>query len=320
MLSRVLLCCAALLCAAGASAQSAPAGTVRLVIGYPPGGSADFTARVIADEMAKELGNPVIVDNRPGAGTMIASDAVAKAKPDGQTILLNWHQTIVKALMNEKLPYDPERAFTGIGRIATGANVLIVNSSVQVRDVADLIGWMKAHPGKINAASGGYGSSPHIALAAFEQTAGVKFNTVHYKGGGPAVQSILAGDTQVLFASWPSVSAFVKAGRLRPLLVTTRTGMASVPGVPGSDAAGVAGYESTFWFGLFAPAGTPQPALARLHQALGLVLAKPDVRTKIAGGGMEATPSASPQAFSAEVAAEAPKLEKLMQALGARVD
>lgn len=303
-----------------ALAQTPPAGTLRLIIGYPPGGSADFTARIVADEMGKDLGQAVIVDNRPGAGTMIASDAVAKARPDGQTILLNWHQSIVKALMTEKLPYDPERAFTGIGRIATGANVLVVNSSVQVKDAADLISQMKAQPGKFNAASGGYGSSPHLALAAFEQAAGVKFNTVHYKGGGPAVQSILAGDTQVLFASWPSVQSFVAAKRLRPLLVTTRRGLASVPGVPGADEAGVAGFESSFWFGLFAPAGTPQPVLARLHQALGTALAKAEVRAKISGGGMEVTPSISPQAFSAEVAAEAPHLERLMQVLGARVE
>ena len=303
-----------------ALAQSVSAGTTRIVIGYPPGGSADFTARLLADELGRELGAAVIVDNRPGAGTMLASDAVAKARPDGLTLLLNWHQAIVKALLTEKLPYDPDRDFAPVTRLATGGNVLVVNNNVPARNLAEFIAWARASPGRINAASGGYGSSPHIALAAFEQAAGVKFNTVQYKGGGPAVQSILAGDTQVLFASWPSVSAFVKAGRLRPLVVSTRRASASVPGVPGAEEAGLADFESTFWFGLFAPAGTPAAVLNRIQQAAATVLQKPEVKAKIAAGGMDVTPSASPRAFEAEVLAEAPKLEKLVQALGARVD
>ena len=294
---------------------------MRLVIGYPPGGSADFTARLIADELGKELGSAMIVDNRPGAGTVIASDAVAKAKPDGQTLLLNWHQAIVKALMADKpLPYDYERDLVPVTRLATGGNVLVVNHNVPAKNLSEFIAWMKANPGKINAATGGYGSSPHLALAAFEQAAGVKFNTVHYKGGGPAVQSIVGGDTQVLFASWPSVSSFVKANRLRPLVVTTRRTSASVPGVPGAEEAGLSNYDSTFWFGLFAPKGTPPEVLTKIQQAAALVLKKPDVIAKIASGGMDATPSVSMQAFAAEVAQEGPVLEKLVQTLGARVD
>jgi tripartite-type tricarboxylate transporter receptor subunit TctC len=302
---------------AGISAH--PAGTIRLIIGCPPGGSADFTARLIADEMGKELGQSVVVDNRPGAGTLIASDAVAKAKPDGQTLLLNWHQTIVKSL-TDKMPYDPDHAFAAVGRIATGGNVLVVNGSIRAKGLHELVAELKAAPGKINAATGGYGSSPHMALAAFELATGTKFNTVHYRGGGPAVQSIVAGDTQVLFASWPSVASFVKAGRLRPLVATLPHGLAGVPEVPGSKAAGLPDYESSFWFGLFAPVGTAAPHLARLHQALNAALAKAEVRAKIAGGGMEVTPSASPQTFAAEVAAESAQLAKVMQALGKRVD
>ena len=297
------------------------AGTMRLIIGYPPGGSADFTARLLADELGRELGSAMIVENRPGAGTVLASDAVAKARPDGNTLLLNWHQAIIKALMAGKpLPYDHERDLVPVTRIATGGNVLIVNHNVPAKTLTEFITWMRAHPGTVNAATGGYGSSPHIALAGFEQAAGVKFNTVHYKGGGPAVQSVLGGDTQVLFASWPSVSSFVKAQRLRPLVVTTRRTSASVPGVPGAEEAGLTNYDSTFWFGLFAPNGTPAAVQAKIHQAASAVLKKPDVIAKIAAGGMDATPSASPHIFAAEVAAEAPVLEKLMQTLGAKVD
>ncbi len=306
--------------ATSAFAQLNPGTPVRIVIGYPPGGSADFTARHLAEAMARELGTPVIVDNRPGAGTMIASDAVAKARADGHTLLLNWHQVIVKALLKEALPYDPERDLVPVTRVATGANVLVVNNSVPARNLAEFIAWMKANPGRINAASGGHGSAPHIAMAAFELAVGAKFNTIQYKGGGPAVQSILAGDTQVLFASAPSVMSLVKAGKLRPLVVTTRQASPSIAGVPGSVEAGLPDYESTFWFGLFAPAGTPPATLARLQQATAAALARPEVRARIEAGGMDATPSPSQAAFATEVAAEGPKLERLMQALGAKVD
>lgn len=303
-----------------ASAQVFPAGPVRMLIGYPPGGSADFTARVVAEELARDLGVAVIVENRPGAGTTIASDAVAKARPDGQTVLLNWHQAIPKALLGGKLAYDPDKSFVPVSRVATGTTVLVVHGSVKADSLKALIALAKASPGKINAASGGHGSAPHLALAAFEQAAGVKFTIVQYKGGGPATQSVLAGDTQVLFATSPSVMGFIKAGRLKPLVVAMRKGSPAIPGIPGSEEAGLPAFESTFWFGIFAPAGTPATVVARLHKATAASLARPELRAKIESQGMDATPSASPQAFAAEVAEEAPRLEQLVQNLGAKVE
>jgi tripartite-type tricarboxylate transporter receptor subunit TctC len=303
-----------------ACAQAFPTGPVRMLIGYPPGGSADFTARVVAEEMAKDLGVAVIVENRPGAGTTIASDAVAKARPDGQTVLLNWHQAIPKALLGGKLAYDPDKSFIPVSRVATGTTVLVVHGSVKADSLKELIALAKANPGKINAASGGHGSAPHLALAAFEQAAGVKFTIVQYKGGGPATQSVLAGDTQVLFATSPSVMGFIKAGRLKPLVVAMRKGSPAIPGIPGSEEAGLASFESTFWFGIFAPAGTPVPVVARLHKATAVSLARPELRAKVESQGMDATPSASPQAFAAEVTEEAPRLERLVQNLGAKVE
>jgi tripartite-type tricarboxylate transporter receptor subunit TctC len=303
-----------------ACAQDFPSGPVRMLIGYPPGGSADFTARVVAEEMAKDLGVAVLVENRPGAGTTIASDAVAKARPDGHTVLLNWHQAIPKALLKGKLAYDPDRSFIPVSRVATGTTVLVVHGSLNAGSLRELIAQAKANPGKINAASGGHGSAPHLALAAFEAAAGVKFTTVQYKGGGPATQSVLAGDTQVLFATSPSVMGFIKAGRLKPLVVAMRKGSPAIPGIPGSEEAGLPQFESTFWFGIFAPAGTPAPVVARLHQAAAGPLAKPELRGRISSQGMDATPSASPQAFAAEVAEEGPRLEHLVHSLGARVE
>jgi tripartite-type tricarboxylate transporter receptor subunit TctC len=303
-----------------ASAQTFPAGPVRMMIGYPPGGSADFTARVVAEEMAKDLGVAVLVENKPGAGTTIASDAVAKARPDGQTVLLNWHQAIPKAMLKGKLAYDPDRAFVPVSRVATGTTVLVVHGSLNAGSLRELIAQAKANPGKINAASGGHGSAPHLALAAFEAAAGVKFTTVQYKGGGPAAQSVLAGDTHILFATSPTVMGFIKAGRLKPLVVAMRKGSPAIPGIPGSEEAGLPQFESTFWFGLFVPAGTPAPVVARLHKAAAASLAKPELRAKIESQGMDATPSASPAAFAAEVAEEGPRLEQLVQNLGAKVE
>jgi tripartite-type tricarboxylate transporter receptor subunit TctC len=303
-----------------AGAQNYPAGPVRMLIGYPPGGSADFTARVVAEEMTKDLGAPVIVENRPGAGTTIASDAVAKARADGQTVLLNWHQAIPKTMMKGKLAYDPDRAFVPVSRVATGTTVLVAHGSANAASLQELVARAKANPGSINAASGGHGSAPHLALAAFEAAAGVKFTIVQYKGGGPAAQSVLAGDTQILFATSPTVMGFIKAGRLKPLVVAMRKGSPAIPGIPGSEEAGLPGFESTFWFGIFAPAGTPDAVVGRLHKAAASSLAKPELRAKIESQGMDATPSPSPQAFAAEVAEEGPRLEQLVLSLGAKVE
>ena len=317
---RTLLFALSLAATTLASAQSFPAGPVRMMIGYPPGGSADFTARVLAEGMAKELGVAVLVENKPGAGTTIASDAVAKARPDGQTVLLNWHQAIPKALLQGKLAYDPERAFVPVSRVATGTTVLVVHGSVPANSLRELVAYAKANPGKLNAASGGHGSAPHLALVAFEAAAGVKFTIIQYKGGGPAAQSVLAGDTQLLFATSPTVMGFIKAGRLKPLVVAMRKGSPAIPGIPGSEEAGVPQFESTFWFGLFAPAGTPAAVVQRLHQAASAALGKSELRAKIESQGMDATPSASPEAFAAEVAAEGPQLERLVRSLGAKVE
>lgn len=320
MMGRLAFLVAALAAASITCAQNFPAGPVRMMIGYPPGGSADFTARVVAEEMAKDLGVAVLVENKPGAGTTIASDAVAKARPDGHTVLLNWHQAIPKALLKGKLAYDPDRAFIPVSRVATGTTVLVVHGSVNAGSLRELIAQARANPGKLNAASGGHGSAPHLALAAFEAAAGVKFTTVQYKGGGPATQSVLAGDTHILFATSPSVMSFIKAGRLKPLVVAMRKGSPAIPGIPGSEEAGLPDFESTFWFGIFVPAGTPPAVVARLHKATSASLARPELRAKIESQGMDATPSASPQAFAKEVAAEGPQLEQLVQNLGAKVE
>ena len=320
MLQRVTGVLALACAAAFAAAQPFPAGPVRIVIGYPPGGSADTTSRVLADEMTRDLGVTVLVDNRPGAGTTIASEAVARARPDGHTLLFNWHQSVPKALLNDKLPYDPERDFTPVSRIATGSTILVVHPSLPARTLKEFIALARAQPGRINAASGGFGSASHMAMAHFAAATNVKLTQVQYKGGAPASQSILVGETQMMFAAPPTVLGLIKAGRLRALVVSMRRGSPSVPGIPGSEAAGVPGFEFAFWFGLFAPAGTAVPVVRRLHQSAALTLAKREVRARIELTGMDPTASASPESFAAEIVAEAPKLERLIRDLGARIE
>src|SRR5690242_18053607 len=305
--------------ALSALAQAYPNKPIKLVVGYPPGGSGDFLTRLAADELTKELGAPVIVDNRAGAGGNIAHDLVAHSPADGYTVLNATHMAINRALY-KNLTYDPDRDFAAVTRIATGPTVICVNNNLPVKDLRELIAYAKQNPGKLFHASAGYGSAPHLASVLFESVAGIKFTHVQFKGGGPATQSLLAGDTQVNFATAPTVMGFVRAGRVRALAVSEPHASPSIPGIPGAEEAGLPGYEYTFWFGLFVPSGTPPAAIERIHAAMVKSLAKRDVRDKIALQGMDATPSASPAAFAAEIKKEAPGLEKLIRDSGAKVE
>lgn len=302
-----------------ASAQSYPSGPVRLVIGYPPGGSANITARVLADEMARDLGSAVIVDSRPGAATTIASEIVARAQPDGRTLLINWHQAVTKMLI-KKLPYDPERDFIPISRVASGATILAVHPSLPVRSLKEFMAFAKARPNQLAAALGGIGASSHLSTLQFVKVSGLKFTMVHYKGGGPASVSLLSGETQIMFSSVAALLPLINAGKARPLFVSLRDGSPLAPGIPGSKEAGLPDFEFSFWFGLFAPAGTPAAIVGRLFQSVKTSLANSDVRVKLAHLGMDAAPSASPEAFAAEIAAEGPRLESLLKGIDARVE
>jgi tripartite-type tricarboxylate transporter receptor subunit TctC len=318
-MTRLFSLLAALALALGANAQPFPSKPLRLVVGYPPGGSGDFLTRLAADEMAKDLGQAVIVENKPGAGGNIAHEFVARSAADGYTILNATHMAINRALY-KSLTYDPDKDFAAVGRIATGPTVICVGNNVPIKDLRELIAYAKANPGKLFHAAAGYGSAPHLASVLFESVAGIKFTHVQFKGGGPATQSLLAGDTQVNFATAPTVMGFVRANRLKALAVSSRNASPAVPGIPGATEAGLPGYDFTFWFGLFVPAGTPPAAVQRLHAALNKALAKTEVREKIALQGMDATPSASPAAFEAEVKKETPYWEKLVRESGAKVE
>ncbi len=309
----------ALLVATGAAAQAFPNKPVKIITGYPPGGSADFLTRLLAEEMTKALGVAVVAENRPGAGATIASEAVAKSPADGYTIFNSTHHTINKALY-KKLSYDPDKDFAPITRVATGPLVICVKNDLPIKSLRELITFAKANPGKLFNANSGNGSSPHLAGVDFMTVAGVNFTTVQFKGGGPAAQSIIAGDTDVMFATPPTVMGFIKAGRMRALAITSKAASPSIPGIPGAGEAGLTGYDHTFSFGLYAPAGTPQAIVKRLHEAAARGLLRPEVREKISLQGMDSTPSASPESFEAELKAEAPMWEKVVRDSGARVE
>jgi tripartite-type tricarboxylate transporter receptor subunit TctC len=310
---------AALLFSAAVFAQAFPSKPIKIVVGYPPGGSGDFLTRLVAEEMAKNLGVAVVAENRPGAGATIATEAVARAPADGYTLLNSTHHSINKALY-KKLSYDADKDFVAISRVATGPLVICVNNDLPVKTLRELISYAKANPGKLFNANSGNGSSPHLAAVQFMTTAGVSFTTVPFKGGGPAAQSIISGDTNVMFATPPTVVGFIRAGRMRALAITAKAASPSVPGLPGAEEAGLPGYDSTFSFGLYAPAGTPPAIVRQLQEAAARGLARKEVKDKIAFQGMDSTPSASPEAFTAELKAEAPMWEKLVRDSGARVD
>jgi tripartite-type tricarboxylate transporter receptor subunit TctC len=305
--------------ALSASAQTYPSKPIRLVVGYPPGGSGDFLTRLMADEMGKDLGVAVVVDNRPGAGGTIASEVVSKLPNDGYTVLNAGHWAINKA-MYKNLNYDGEKDLVPVCLVAIGPTIILVNNDLPVKNLKELIAYAKANPGKLFNAGAGYGSAPQLAAVAFETVAGVKFTSIQFKGGGPAAQSLLAGDTQVMFATPPTVMGFIKAGRMRALAITRPHASPALPGIAGAEEAGLPGYESTFWFGLWVPAGTPGAIVQRLHEAAAKALAKPEVKEKIAQQGMDASPSASPAAFEALIKSEVPMWERVVRDSGARIE
>ena len=300
-------------------AQSYPSRPIKLIVGYPPGGSGDFVSRVTAEAMSRELGVTVIVENRPGAAGVIASDAVAKAPGDGYTLLNAGTPAVLKALY-KKLPYNPETDFIPVSLAAVGAMIICVNNDLPVKNLAELAAYAKANPGKLNSAASGNGSAPHLASARFEIVTGGKFTTIQYKGGGPAAVALMSGETQVMFATAPTVLGFIKANRMRAIAVTTALPSPSIPGVPGAKQAGLDGYDEDYSFGLYAPTGTPPEIVKRLHEAALKGLSRTEVREKIALQGMDSAPSKSPEAFREALLSESKNVEQRVRQTGARLE
>ena len=270
-----------------AAAQAFPAKPIRLIVTYPPGGGADLMARLIAPKMGETLGQPVVVENKPGAGGQIGAAEVARAAPDGYTLMLDAANHAVNPSLNPNLPYDAARAFQPISLLVQFPNVLVVTPSFGARDVAELIAMAKAKPGTIAFASSGNGSAQHLSGELFRQRAGVDITHIPYKGGGPALNDVIGGQVPVFFANMASGLPHVKGGKLRALAITGARRSPALPDAPTMAEAGLAGYEVYEWNAVFAPAGTPAPVVAKLHDAIAKAMNASDVRDRVASLGGE---------------------------------
>ena len=318
---RGFLACALAASAALAHAQPYPTKPIRLLVGFPPGGAADFVARAIGDPLGRALGQPIVIENRPGAGSSIAAEVAAKAAADGYTILIASPSSIsVNPVLNPKIRYNAQTDLAPITLVSASPLVLAVHPSLGVASVRELIDAARKAPGRINFASSGNGAAPHLAAVLFNRVASVDLVHVPYKGGGPAVQSLLAGDTQVMFATPPSVLPQIQAGRLRGLAITSKASSSLLPGLPGMAEAGLPDYEISFWYGFFAPAGTPRPIVNRLFEATAGALQRPEVKEMLAREGTETAVSRSPEDFAAFLAEDAKFWVRLVKESGAKID
>jgi tripartite-type tricarboxylate transporter receptor subunit TctC len=294
---------------------------VRLVVGFAPGGAADFVARAFQEPLGRALGQPVVVDNRPGAGSSIAAEHVAKSAADGYTFLIASPSSIlVNPLLSPKAGFQPLKDLVPVSKVSSSPLILAVNPTVGVDSVKELIAHAKKHPGKLNFATSGNGSAPHLAAVLFQRLSGVEMVHVPYKGGAPAVQSVLAGDTQLAFATPPSVLPLVQAGRLRALATTSRAATPLIPGVPGMGEAGLPGYEISFWYGFFVPAGTPREVVRRLFDATRQALKLPETVRMLAREGTETSGSATPEEFGSFIAEDAKLWARIVKDAGVKAD
>jgi tripartite-type tricarboxylate transporter receptor subunit TctC len=309
-----------LLVAGQVYAQPYPSKPIRLVVGFAPAGAADVVARTLQEPMQRALGQPVVVDNKPGAGSSLAAEFVAKSAPDGYTLLIASPSSIfVNPLINPNLGYHL-RDLLPITKVSSSPLIVAVNPGIGVQSLGELIAYAKKNPGKLNYASSGNGSAPHMAAVLFQRVAGVEMVHVPFKGGAPAVQSVVAGDTQLSFATPPSVLSLVQAGRLKALAVTSREATPLVPGVPGMAQAGLPDYEISFWYGFFVPAGTPAEAVKKLFDATSQALKAPQTPKALAPHGTEASGSASPADFAAFLAEDAKLWARLVRESGAKIE
>jgi tripartite-type tricarboxylate transporter receptor subunit TctC len=303
-----------------AIAADYPARPVSLVVAFPPGGPSDVLARIIGKRLAETLGQPFVIDNRPGAGGNIAADAVAQAAPDGHTLLMGNNSILATNVsLYKKLNFDPENDFVPITLIGTQANILVVNPTVPAHSMAELIAYARANPGKLNYASSGFGAAAHLAGELFKTTAKVNIVHVAYKGAGPALHDLLAGQVQMMFATSASVIGQIRGGLLRPLAVTTLARTAILPDLPTVAELGLQGFEATTWHGLVAPAGTSREIVGTLNYAAVAALKDADVKKALSDLGVDIVGS-TPAEFAAFIKAEIPKWAAVVKAAGARVD
>ncbi len=299
------------------SAQAAwPEKPIRLIVAFPPGGGTDIVARLLAPALSQRLGQPVSIDNKGGAGGNIGTDAAAKAPADGYTLLMgNIAPNAINVSTFKHLPFDPEKDFSPISLVAVTPNILVVNPSVLANSMAELVALAKAKPGTLNFPSAGRGTSSHLAGELFNAMAKVDMVHVPYKGGGPAFTDLLGGQVQLFFATMPAAMPFVKAGKLRPLAVTSEQRSATLPDLPTIAESGLPGYSAITWYGLLAPKGTPREIVMRLNREINELLRLPAVREQMLAQGFEPSGN-SPGEFAAFISSEIVKWGRVVKASG----
>ena len=296
--------CAALLFVVAAQAQTYPTHPLRLIVPFPPGGSTDILARALSQKLAEGLAQPVVIDNRPGAGGSIGAEAAAKAAPDGYTLMMGHLGTLaVNAAIYKKLPYDPVKSFAPVCLMAIVPSVLVVNPLLPISSTAELIAYAKANPGKLAYGSAGSGSTSHLTTEYFKLATGTDILHVPYKGVGPMLTDLVSGQLSMGLNGAPAVMPHVNSGRLRALAVSSLTRLPSLPNIPTLAESGVPGFEANGWYGIVAPAGTPREIVARLNAEIRRIVATPELRARLDAEG--AIPAAdSPEAFAAFIASE----------------
>lgn len=317
--ARIVTAVFLLTCTLVARAELFPSRPVHLIVPAAAGGTVDILARVLAPRLASGLGQPVLVENRPGAGTNIGMEAVARAAPDGHTVLVGGVPVATNKVLYRNLDFDPLADLAPVCRLVTSANVLIVNPSLPVRSVRELIDYARARPGELHFGSPSTGSTPHLAGELFNTLAGVKMVHVPYKGAAPALTDLVAGRLQLSFDNIPPALPHVRTGRLRALAVTSATRSPLLADLPTVSEAGLPGFDVTAWFGLFVPAATPREAIERLHAEAAKSLEDPALRDRLTALGF-AVGATTPRDFAAFIRDETERWTPILRATGARAD
>jgi tripartite-type tricarboxylate transporter receptor subunit TctC len=302
-----------------AFAQTYPTKPVRVIIPWPPGGSNDVVGRLVMQKLAQSLGQQFVVDNRAGAAGSIGAELVAKAAPDGYTIMVHSTTHVGNGTLYRNLPYDVVKDFSGVGLLSAQPGVLTVHPSLPVKSVKEFIALAKSRPGQILYSSSGNGSAPHLSMALFVSMAGIHIVHVPYKGGVPQVTALVSGETQSSLATISTVISHIRNGRLRPLGVSSAKPSKTLPGVPTIAASGVPGYEMAPWIGVFAPAGTPKNIVDRLNAEINKALGQPDIVQKLEAQALDPWPS-TPEEFNGRLKADFEKYAKLIKLSGAKIE
>ena len=303
-----------------AGAQGAyPSRPVKVIVPQPPGGGFDFVARLLADRLGKQTGQAFVVENKPGSGTMVGTDFVAKAAPDGYTLVMVSSTHVISPWIYKSLPYDPIKSFTVVSKLVDSPYVLLVNPKVQARNVQEFVAMAKAAPDTVHYASSGNGSSQHLMGGLFVAMTGAPLKHVPYKGSAGAATDLVAGVVESSFAGVPNALAQVPQGRLKALAVTTSKRIPQLPDVPTMQEAGVPGYEASVWLALLAPAGTPRDIVTKLNSEIGKLLNSQDTRKALYDAGVEGTPS-TPEAMAAYMAQEMARWGKVVKDTGIKLE